>query len=117
MTTSPDDGVHKIGEAQFLLVSRFVTLYAVGAFNDEYVGSYWREFRLDKMSVFFSGVVAGVQYSKAGHVDEEHAGAQDVAGVVGGEGDSGAWGDELVGGYGDDGSERHGDIQGGEEGV
>ena len=105
MTASPDDRVHKIGKTQFLFVSWFVTLYAVGAFNDENVGSYWRELRLDKMPVFFAGVVAGVKYSKAGHVDQEHAGAEDVAGVVGGEGHSRTWGDELMGGHGDNGGE------------
>ena len=59
------------------------------------------------MSVFFSGVVASVEYSEAGHVDEEHAGAQNVAGVVWGEGDSGTWRDELVSGHGNDGGEGH----------
>lgn len=99
--------MNKISKTQLLFVSWFVALHAVGAFDDEDVGPYWRKLRLDKMTVFFAGVVTGVEYPEAGHVDEEHAGAQDVASVVGGEGDSRTWSDELMSGYGDDGGEGH----------
>jgi hypothetical protein len=43
--------------------------------------------------IFLPGVVAGVEDFEAGDVDEEHAGSEDVAGVVWGEGDAGAYGD------------------------
>jgi hypothetical protein len=59
------------------------------------------------MTIFFARVVASIENFEAGDINEIHASAENVAGVVGSEADSRADLDELVDGDGDDGKEGH----------
>lgn len=107
VATASDDSMYQICEPQLLLVPRLQALHAVRAFHNEDVRAYGRHFGFDEMSVFFAGVVARVENLDTGDVDEEHAGAQDVASVVRGEGDTRTGGDQLMGGHRDDRRDRH----------
>ena len=47
-------------EAKFFFRPRFKGMHAVGAFNDEYVWLYGRDFCLYEMAIFLARVVTSV---------------------------------------------------------
>lgn len=61
---------------------------AVGRFADEQVGFLAGDLGGDEMSVVFTGVVASEHYFETGYLDEEHGTTEDVASVVGRDGDT-----------------------------
>lgn len=62
---------------------------AVGRFADEQVGFLAGDLGGDEMSVVFTGVVASEHDFETGDLDEKHGATEDVAGVVGSDGDTG----------------------------
>ncbi|KAI3478446.1 hypothetical protein L1887_59654 [Cichorium endivia] len=79
-----------------LVETRLVGLCAVGGFADEDVGSDGRDLGLHEVTILLTTEVTGVEDSKAGNLDEEHAGAEDVACMIRGEAQTTCDGDVLV---------------------
>ena len=82
VATSPDDVVDQSGEPCLLFFSTFECLDAIRTLDNENIGMYWWHFRLDKVAVLFTRVVASIQNLETSYVDEEHTSTEDMAGVV-----------------------------------
>ena len=60
MSTTPENRMYERRKPQFLFGPRLKGVHAVGAFDDEHVGSSGRDFCLHQVMVFFARVVASV---------------------------------------------------------
>ncbi len=109
--------MNQVGEPNLLIISWLVALDSVSTFYDEDVRVYRWHFGLDKMSVFFSRVVASVENLQTSDVDQEHTSPEDVPSMVGGKGNARTGCNDLVSRNGDDGRQRHRHLERGEKGV
>ena len=78
-----DDRVNQCRKAHLLLEARLETLGAVGTLADQHVGPHGRHLGLHEVSVLFTAIVARVQHTQPGNVDQKHARAQHMARMVG----------------------------------
>jgi hypothetical protein len=101
VTASSNDRVHKTGESAFLFVSCLQGVNAIGTLYNENIRANWGQFGFHQVTILFSRVVASIEDFETGNVDQEHASAQDVAGVVRSKADTGADVNKLVHGYWD----------------
>lgn len=82
---SRDDPLDRARKPRFPLGPRRVNLHPVRALHDQQVGLdvILGQLRRHQVSVFLHAVVAGVENGPPADFDEEHGGAEDVAGVEG----------------------------------
>mmetsp|Transcript_109600 Transcript_109600/g.217639 ORF Transcript_109600/g.217639 Transcript_109600/m.217639 type:complete len:323 (+) Transcript_109600:672-1640(+) len=73
--------MHRVCEAPFTLLTRFVCLHTVSALHYEHMNLHLGDFGHWQMPVLFATVVAGVKHPDAPNVDHKHGRTQDVSGT------------------------------------